>query len=188
MPRDALANPVVLGALSALLERPMHPYQLTATLTARGVPVNRGSIYDTVQAMERAGWITPLPREHTGGRPERTPFALTAAGREELTRRLDQRIRVPRREFPEFLGAISHVGALGPHGAADALRERADRLAELIAADEERLADALKDERVPRLFVIEAEYAIHMARAERTWVLGLLDEIATGRLRWPEGS
>jgi hypothetical protein len=29
--------------LGALLERPMHPYQLAAVLAERGVPVNRGS-------------------------------------------------------------------------------------------------------------------------------------------------
>lgn len=50
MPRDALANPVVLAALGALLERPMHPYQLAG----RGVPANRGSLYDTMEAMTRA--------------------------------------------------------------------------------------------------------------------------------------
>src|SRR5580704_19019499 len=45
MPRNALANPVALQALGALLERPMHPYQLATTLSTRGVPVNRGSLY-----------------------------------------------------------------------------------------------------------------------------------------------
>ena len=56
MPRDALANPVALPALGALLERPMHPYQLAAALAERGVPVNRGTVYDTVQALAGAGW------------------------------------------------------------------------------------------------------------------------------------
>ena len=41
MPRDALANPVVLAALGALLERPMHAYQLATVLAGRGVPANR---------------------------------------------------------------------------------------------------------------------------------------------------
>src|ERR1051325_8812991 len=106
MPRDALANLIVLPALGALLERPMHPYQLARTLAERGVPVNRGSLYDLVEAMARAGWIEAQAVERTGARPERTPYALTEEGRAELVRRLDAQLRTPRREFPEFLGAI----------------------------------------------------------------------------------
>ena len=114
MPRDALANPIALAVLGALLEQPMHPYQLSGVLAERGVPVNRGSLYDTVDAMARAGWIEPRPTERQGARPQRTPYAITAAGRTELASRLDFQIRTPRREFPEFLGAVSHLGVLGP--------------------------------------------------------------------------
>jgi|SRR5580700_3100384 DNA-binding PadR family transcriptional regulator len=184
MPRDALANPVALAALGALLERPAHPYQLAAVLAERGVPVNRGSLYDTVDAMARAGWIEPGPAERSGTRPQRIPYALTETGRAELVRRLDAQIRSPRREFPEFLGAVSHLGVLGPKRAAEALKERAGRLAALIDEDQRRLAEALEGAAVPRLFVIEAEYALAMARAERDWVLALIEDINCGRLVW----
>src|ERR1700722_4013239 len=99
MPRDALANPVVLAALGALLERPMHAYQLATVLAGRGVPANRGSLYDPMEAMTRAGQA-------------------------ELARRLARQVREPRREFPEFLGAVSHLGVLGKRRAAEALAER----------------------------------------------------------------
>lgn len=185
MPRDALANPIALAALGALLEQPTHPYQLTGVLAERGVPVNRGSVYDTVDAMARAGWIEPRPTERQGARPQRTPYAITAAGRAELASRLDFQIRQPRREFPEFLGAVSHLGVLGPDRAAGALRERADGLATLIAETQHRLDEALAGAGVPRLFVIEADYALAMLRAERDWVLALADDIGGGRLAWP---
>ena len=185
MPRDALANPVVLAALGALLERPMHPYQLAGVLAGRGVPVNRGSLYDTLEAMTRAGWAQPRPAERAGARPERTPYALTEAGQAELARRLDAQVRVPRREFPEFLGAVSHLGVLGPERAANALAERAGRLAALIADNQRRLDEALESGGAPRLFVIEAEYALAMLRAEQGWVLALADDITNGRLAWP---
>jgi DNA-binding PadR family transcriptional regulator len=184
MPRDALANPIALAALGALLERPMHPYQLAAVLAERGVPVNRGSLYDTVDAMTRAGWVEPRPVEREGARPQRTPYALTKEGQAELARRLGSQVRAPRREFPEFLGAVSHLGVLGPERAADALRERAERLAGLIGEDQRRLDEALGGD-VPRLFVIEAEYAIAMLRAERDWVLTVIEDINRGRLSWP---
>jgi DNA-binding PadR family transcriptional regulator len=185
MPGDALANPVALAALGALLERPMHPYQLAGVLAGRGVPVNRGSLYDTVDAMRRAGWIEPRPAEREGTRPRRTSYVLTEAGRAELTRRLDAQVRTPRREFPEFLGAVSHLGVLGPERAADALAERARRLAALITEDQRRLDEALAGGGVPRLFVIEAEYALAMLRAEWDWVLALAGDTSSGRLAWP---
>jgi len=184
MPRDALANPVVLAALGALLERPMHAYQLAGVLAERGVPANRGSLYDTLEAMTRAGWTEPRPAERDGARPQRTPYALTQAGQAELARRLDRQVREPRREFPEFLGAVSHLGVLGPERAAGALAERAGRLAALIAEAQRRLDEALAGN-VPRLFVIEAEYALAMLRAEQGWVLALADDVTSGRLAWP---
>jgi DNA-binding PadR family transcriptional regulator len=184
MPRDALANPVVLAALGALLERPMHAYQLATVLAGRGVPTNRGSLYDTLEAMTRAGWVEPRPAQREGARPQRTPYALTPAGQAELAQRLDRQVREPHREFPEFLGAVSHLGVLGKVRAAQALAERAARLAALIEDDQRRLDEALAGN-VPRLFVIEAEYALAMLRAERGWVLALADDVTSGRLAWP---
>lgn len=185
MPRDALANPVVLATLGALLERPMHAYQLAGVLAARGVPVNRGSLYDSLDATTRAGWTEPRPPERAGARPQRIPYALTEAGRAELARRLDAQVRTPHREFPEFLGAVSHLGVLGPHRAAAALAERASRLTALIADGQQRLDEALASGSAPRLFVIEAEYALAMLRAEKDWVLALIDDIDSGLLAWP---
>ena len=184
MPSNALANPIALSILGALLEQPMHPYQLATALADRGVPVNRGTVYDTLEAMARAGWVEPQPAEQAGARPKRTPYALTDDGRDELVRRLDIQIRTPRREFTEFLGAVSHIGVLGPARAAEALDERAERLAVLMDEDHRRLDDAMTS--VPRLFVIEAEYALTMLQTERDWVLALADEIRAGELAWPQ--
>jgi DNA-binding PadR family transcriptional regulator len=184
MPRDALANPVVLAALGALLERPMHAYQLAGVLASRGVPANRGSLYDTLEAMTRAGWVEPQPAQRDGARPQRTPYALTAAGQAELARRLDHQVREPRREFPEFLGAVTHIGVLGPERAANALTERAGKLAAVVSENQRRLDEALAGN-VPRLFVIEAEYALALLKAERDWVLALAADITSGRLAWP---
>ncbi|MFG3705135.1 PadR family transcriptional regulator [Micromonospora sp. NPDC047670] len=188
MPRRALDNPLVLAILGLLLERPMHPYDLLGELRRRSeyraAAITRGSVYDIVGALLAAGWIAEAARLRAGNRPERTVYALTTAGREELVRRLDAQIRNPQREFTPFLGAVAYLGALGPEGATDALAERARLLRERTAADERRLAGVL-GEGVPRLHVIEAEYALRLAHAELAWIDSVLAEIRTGALAWP---
>jgi hypothetical protein len=51
--------------------------------------------------------------------------------------------------------------------------------------DHRHLDEALADGSVPRLFVIEGEYALTMMQTERDWVLALADEIRAGELAWP---
>ncbi|MFJ4438252.1 PadR family transcriptional regulator [Streptomyces sp. NPDC088923] len=188
MPRRALDNPLVPDLLGLLLEGDAHPHHLLAALKAggeaRATAAHRGTVYHTVTALAEAGWIAPLGREREGNRPERTVYTLTPEGRAELVRRLDAEIRDPRREFSRFLGAVARLGALGPRGAESALTERATRLGTRIAKDEKRLAEA-HAQGVPRLFVIEAEYALTLARAEHDWLHGLVDEIRAGTLAWP---
>jgi hypothetical protein len=90
------------------------------------------------------------------------------------------------KSVPEFLGAVSHIGVLGPARAADALAERAERIAVLMDEDHRRLDEALAEGSVPRLFVIEAEYVLTLMQAERDWVPALADEIRDGQLAWPK--
>ncbi|MCO6004277.1 PadR family transcriptional regulator [Actinoallomurus purpureus] len=183
-------NPLGLAVMGLLMERPMHPYEISSVLRERGkdasVRVNRGSLYDVVAALEQEGWITPQARLQEGKRPARTVYALTETGRGVFVERLDEQIRNPRREFPVFLTAVAYLGALGPEGARAALGERADRLRAAIANDERALDDALRSGQVPRLFVIEADYALHMARGELAWVEATAEQITNGALPWPE--
>ncbi|MFF0156193.1 helix-turn-helix transcriptional regulator [Streptomyces sp. NPDC005263] len=188
MPRRALDNPIVLAVLGLLLEQPSHPHQMLAELHQRSdshaALITRGTLYNTVAALAEAGWVASQGRQRSGNRPERTVYALTRAGHDELVRRLDSHIRTPEREFSQFLGAVTYLGALGADGAVEALTERARRLGQRTSADEERLAQALAAG-VPRLHVIEAEYAVCLARAELAWIASVIDDIRTGSLTWP---
>jgi DNA-binding PadR family transcriptional regulator len=52
MTRRRVANPLALAVLSCLLERPMHPYEISTTLKERGkeqsIKLNYGSLYSVV--------------------------------------------------------------------------------------------------------------------------------------------
>lgn len=183
-------NALALAVLGLLLERPAHPHAMAGALRDRGMDrafkLTTGSLYDTVRALVRDGWIEADGTEQVGNRPARTVYRHTAAGREGFTDWLDELIRAPSPEYPRFLSAVGYLGALGRDRAAGALRERAAALREQIERDAEAYRAAREEHGAPRLFVIEAEYAAAMARAELTWVEHTAAEVERGTLAWPE--
>ncbi|WP_033432714.1 PadR family transcriptional regulator [Saccharothrix syringae] len=184
-----VSNPLGLAVLGLLMESPAHPHALAATLRERGMDrafkVTTGSLYDVVRALERAGWIEARETVRVGSRPERTVYRHTDVGRAEFVRWVEELVRVPGAEYPKFLSAVGYLGALGPEGAVSALRERAARLREQLAgarAEHRRVLDG----GLPRLFLVEGEYAVRMGEAELAWVEEIADEVESGALAWPD--
>ena len=184
-----ISNTLALAVLGLLQERPMHPYEMAATLRERhkasSFKVNSGSLYDTVEALVRHGWIEPVETVRDGRRPERTVYAVTGLGQREFVSWIDELVRTPVAEYPKFMAAVSYLGALGPDGAADALAERADQLGRRIGETNAVLADTVGSGQVPRLFMIEVECALHAWEAELAWTRRTIAEIRAGSLFWP---
>ncbi|WP_329569141.1 PadR family transcriptional regulator [Kitasatospora sp. NBC_01266] len=184
------ANPLALAVLGLLLEQPMHPHAMATVLRERQLDsafkLTTGSLYDTVRALVRDGWIEATDTEQLGGRPTRTIYRHTREGQRYFVEWLDELIREPSREYPKFLSAVSYLGVLGRQRAAQALRERAAALRARAAEGEQAYRAAREEHQVPRLFVIEAEYAQAMLQAELQWVSRTAEEIEQGALPWPE--
>ena len=68
-----ISNTLALAILGLLQERSMHPYEMAATLRERhkdsSFKINSGSLYDTVEALVRHGWIEPVETGRDGRRP-----------------------------------------------------------------------------------------------------------------------
>lgn len=190
MAKRKISNTVALAVLGLLQERPMHPYEMASTLRERlkdsSFKLNSGSLYDTVEALVRHGWIEPVETVREGRRPERTVYAHTELGHREFLAWLDELLRKPVPEYPKFAAAVSYLGALGPEAAADALTERADHLARRVEEVRAVLAETVGAGVVPRLFMIEAEYLLHTTEAELAWTRRTVAEIRAGSLAWPE--
>jgi DNA-binding PadR family transcriptional regulator len=187
------SNPLGLAVLGMLHERPMHPHAIAAELRHRGLDrsfkLTTGSLYDVVRALEKSGWITEVETVQVGARPPRTVYAPTAQGRETFIRWIDELVREPAEEFPRFLSAVTYLGALGPARAVDALQQRARSLRSSIdrlRVEHHQALAILAAEGKPRLFVLEAEYALWMAEAELTWVERTAQDIIDGTLAWPD--
>jgi len=183
-------SPLALSILELLHERPMHPYELAATMRARHhdefVRLNFGSLYHTVEVLERNGWVVPTEREKEGRRPERTVYRVSDAGRDVLQRVVSDILANPRREYLHFSAGLMFMHHLSAEAAVQRLEERSQALLKVIT----KLSQILDEVQAShtRLSVIELEHKIAVLKAERAWVDKIAKEIADGKLEWRAGS
>ncbi len=88
MRSDVPSNPLALAVLVLLFERPMHPYEIAATLKMRrqekSIKLRYGSLYTVIDGLLKDGSIAVKETVREGRRPERTIYQITAAGLERM--------------------------------------------------------------------------------------------------------
>ena len=183
--RRKVGNLLALALLALLVPgRPMHPYEMALLLRRTGkeqdMKIKWGSLYTVVQNLEKHGFIAAVDTVRSGRRPERTRYAITPAGAAEVQDWMRELVADPEREHPRFAAALSVLGVLPPDEVTALLRERLRRLAREIAAERVEL-ERIGTE-VPRLFLIETEYALALRAAEAEWIATLLTELTDGSL------
>src|ERR1700730_7479801 len=103
--RELPRTPLALAVMTLLMERPMHPYEMKSKMKERGhdqvIRLKGGSIYDTVERLEEGGFITSQAPTREGRRPERTVYAVTENGRDEITAWLCVCAAQPVDEYPQ---------------------------------------------------------------------------------------
>ncbi|MEV4103200.1 PadR family transcriptional regulator [Nonomuraea sp. NPDC049649] len=174
-----VGNLLALAVLAALLERPMHPYEIASTLRERGkvrdMDLKISSLYTVVRNLDRHGLVEAAGSERQGARPERTVYRITPAGREELEDWERELIATPVTEQSRFKAALSVLGVLPPDEAARLLRLRLRALEEHLTGLRGALDAHLTG--VPRLFLLEDEYELAQREAEAAWVRALVAEL-----------
>lgn len=180
--RRPVGNLLGLAVLSAVVQRPMHPYEIASVIRARGkdkdMPIKWGSLYTVVRNLRRHGLLAAVETVRHGGRPERTVYRITDAGREELTDWTRELLAEPGREPTRFESGLSVLGVLPPDEATAVLRTRLTALEEQIEGQRQDLKRDLRS--VPRLFLVEDEYDLAVRAAEARWIRALLQELAEG--------
>ena len=185
MARRKVGNPLAFAVLGCLGERPMHPYEISTMLKARGkdqsIKVNYGSLYSIVSALEKHGFIEALETVREGNRPERTVYQITAAGEAEFSDWLTELVGTPSREFHPLEAGLAYLPALPPDRAVELLEQR---LATVDAEIKEMTAlhDDMTANEFPRIFWIESEFRLALLKAESAYVHQLAEEIRTDSL------
>src|SRR5947207_7894487 len=100
------SNPLALAVLALLFERPMHPYEMAATLKRRhkgeSIKIRYGSLYTVIELLLKRGFISTKESSREGKRPERTVYELTPSGYDELRAWMRDLLREPVNEYPQF--------------------------------------------------------------------------------------
>jgi DNA-binding PadR family transcriptional regulator len=175
-----------LVVLSLACEAPMHPYRMQALIEQRGKNqianvAQRNSVYQTIEALRRAGLIAVRETSRDESRPERTVYQATAAGRRTLRAWMRDGLSTIAREFPEFPAVLS---LLDPKSMTVA--ELCKLLEARATALDERLAELETPHAgVPRLFLLEAEYMAALVRAEAKWLRAVVRDFRTRKLAYP---
>jgi DNA-binding PadR family transcriptional regulator len=163
----------------------MHPYEMKTTMKQRGhdevIKLKGASIYDTVERLERGGFIQSQETSREGRRPERTVYALTDPGRDELQTWMREIVSEPAREFPEFAAALAFIAGLDKAEAIALLQRRVLTQEAQLAAATTKLQGTL-EAGIPRLFTLEGEYLVAVRRAEIDWVRQVLADIQRGEV------
>ena len=185
------SNPLALAVLALLFERPMHPYEMAATLKQRrkedSIKLRYGSLYTVIELLLSRGFIAPKETSREGKRPERTIYALTGTGYDTLRDWMRDLLREPAKEYPQFEAGLCLLPVVPPEEAIALLRERALRLtgtaaqletlmAQVLSQDVAAMAGtqdlppALAGKKFPPLFIVETEYRLALTKAELAFV------------------
>ena len=178
-------SPLWIVVLGLACEEPMHPYRMQTLIRQRGKDLvanvaQRNSVYQTIDALERAGLIAAKETSREENRPERTLYEATAEGRRALRAWVRDGLSTPAREFPEFPAVLSTL--YGPDDTddfAELLRQRVEALGRKLWELEQPLPE------IPRLFLLESEYMAAMLRAEIKWLKGVIADLESGKLNYP---
>ncbi len=185
--RRKVNNLLALVVLSYLTEGPKHPYELGRSLREHGddrsIKFNQGSLYMVVRQLAKAGFIVEQETTREGQRPERTVYALTDAGRNELRDWLRELVEEPQHEYPQFVAALSLIAALPPGEVVELLGKRLSRLAEQ-RAEIRNLIDSTLAGGVHPLFLVEEEYRLALLDAESSFVEQFIERINHPETGW----
>lgn len=175
------------SVLALLCEKPMHPYEMYRLMLDRHedriVKVRPGSLYHTVARLADRSLVEAVGTDREGGRPERTTYRVTPAGRDALRAWIAENLGAPVNEYPRFPVALGEAHNLPLPEAIALLRTRIDALQADVDLAGPAIAEA--STRTHEAHLLDSLYLIEMARAEIGWLTRLLERLETKELTWP---
>ena len=165
-----------LVILSLLAERPMHGYEVNATLEERNIrewaPVSRPQIYYSLDKLTKLKLIRVTETDATSAGPERRVMQTTPLGREQLADALEAKHWTTQRVYQPFLIWL----ALSWQARTKTFRKQLDNRRKLLEEGLSREKATLED------VLNEVGHPHH----EAVWMIQLVIEQMETELRWVE--
>jgi DNA-binding PadR family transcriptional regulator len=143
-----------------------------------------GSIYFALKKLDEEGFIRKTGTEQEAGRPSRTVYEITSAGREEFMRLLRGVWGNVERQSFDFDIALSFIGALPAQEVKDNLRKRIAGLEHVLQYIGSHEQEQVADEHTPKRLVaaVFAHHRVHL-QAELEWTRELLESFERGEFK-----
>ncbi|MBN1812565.1 MAG: helix-turn-helix transcriptional regulator [Anaerolineae bacterium] len=184
---------VILGFLRG---RPLYGYelkQLIEHVMGDWTDIAFGSIYFALKKLAEEGFVEKAGTEQEGGRPSRTVYQITDAGREEFMRLLRQVWNNVERQTFDFDIGLSFMSALPIEEVKGCLRKRMTHMEHILQYLETHQAEELADtDHVPtHLATAVFDHHRRHLQAELDWTRELLQDVEQGiyddELDWMRG-
>ena len=183
---------VILGFLRG---RPLYGYEIKymiEQIMGDWTNIAFGSIYYALGKLAEEGFVEKVGTEQEGGRPSRTVYQITDAGREEFMRLLREVWGNVEEQYFTFDIGLSFMSALPIGEVKDLLRKRVKHLEHIIQYLEVHQAEQLADGRVPgHLAATVFDHHRAHLNAELDWTRDLLTKVEQGiydvEINWMRG-
>jgi DNA-binding PadR family transcriptional regulator len=183
---------VILGFLRG---RPQYGYeikQMIEHVMGDWTNIAFGSIYFALRKLAEEGFVEKVGTEQEGGRPSRTVYQITDAGREEFLRLLREAWDNVEQQTFDFDIGLSFMSALPTDEVKGYLQKRVTHLEHILQYLDAHQAEELADEHVPD-HLVSAVFDHHRRhlQAELDWTRKLLQDLGQGvyddELNWMRG-
>jgi DNA-binding PadR family transcriptional regulator len=171
---------VILGLLR---ERPLYGYEIKAIIEDHmgdWTNIAFGSIYFALGKLAEEGYIEKVATEQEGSRPSRSVYQITAAGRAEFLRLLQQTWMEFDRQFYSFDIGLFFMNALPQAEILGYLQNRVVQLEMVLFHLDEHQAEETIKEEVPALANAIFEHSRVHLQAELAWTQDVLVKVEAG--------
>jgi DNA-binding PadR family transcriptional regulator len=171
---------VILGLLR---QQPLHGYEIKQIIEEHmgdWTSIAFGSIYFALGKLEEEDFAEKAATEKVGGRPSRSIYQITEAGRAEFLRLLRQVWTGVERHYFALDIALAFAEALPVEEIKGHLRGRIAQLEGIMQHLEEHQAEQMAHEKVPRMAAAVFDHSRAHFKAELAWTTDLLDQMERG--------
>jgi DNA-binding PadR family transcriptional regulator len=171
---------VILGLLR---ERPLYGYELKHIIEERmgdWTNIAFGSVYYALDKLQDDGFVEQVATEKEGGRPSRTVYQITEAGREEFPHLLREVWGEVERHYYTFDIGLTFMEALPLEEIKGYLRGRLSQLESILQYLDAHEEKQLAREEVPRLAAAVFAHSRAHFETELSWTQDVLEKIEQG--------